>query len=179
METSENLIRGPRGLIWSIWNWPIGQNGHFWIWTISGWLSAILIFTKFRKLKTEFCRTFRSFRISLFYCGWFARISQLFSCYEMFCHACMHNVRKHARLEKNTQVFLTFPSHARCLNIPTSFTFLVFHKKWKLQISQFPPFSSLPKTRENSEGTFLNLNHLTPVITPHTLALLRVVLQRP
>ena len=66
--------------------WKVGKNNQW-------WLSAILNFTKFRKLKTEFCRTFR---ISLFYSGWLARISHLFPCFEMFCH----NMRKHTFLEK-------------------------------------------------------------------------------
>jgi hypothetical protein len=127
------------------------------------WLSAILIFTKFRKLKTELCRTFR---ISLFYSDWLERISHLISCYEMFCH----NVRKRTYLfrKKYPSIFnlsitcsLSQYSHlfSRCL---------VFHEKWKSQISHlFCVYHFVNKTRE--KGTFFEIEHLTPVInTTHT-----------
>ena len=69
----------------------------------------------------------------------------------MFCH----NVRKHTFSEKNTQVFLTFPSHARCLNIPTFFTLSSF--SWKVEVANFPPFSRLPLNKTREKGTFLKI----------------------
>ena len=124
--------------------WKVGKNNQW-------WLSAILNFTKFRKLKTEFCRTFR---ISLFYSGWLARISHLFPCYEMFCH----NMRKHTFLEKKYPSILNLSTTFLAVSIfPPFLRCLVFHEKWKSLISMhlFRAYHFVNKTRE--KGTFFEI----------------------
>ena len=97
------------------------------------WLSAIQIFTKFRKLKTEFCR---SFRISLF------RISRL-----MLWNVLPQREKTYLFRKKYPSIHWTFSSHARCFNMPTFFTLSSF--SWKVEIANFPSFSRLPLRQQN------------------------------